>query len=295
LEAEVLNILAYFDVFKHPLTKDEIQNLTLNGDLPQHVENSLKEMVDKGLCYTNGEYFSIQNKIPALVSERQLKEQKARMYFRKLPFYAKIIAATPFVRAVAVSGSLSKNIMMENGDIDYFIICAPNRLWISRTLLILFKKVFLLNSRRFFCVNYFVDENNLVIPDKNIFTAIEISYLLPIYNKDLVRELQEKNSWVKKIIPDFKHPMELQQIGRNNRLKRLIERILHGSLGNILDIFFMKLTLLRWKRKFKNFDSVQFEQTMRTNRGTSKHHPMNYQQKVLEEFDLRMNNLSSKI
>ena len=84
----------------------------------------------------------------------------------------------PFVRGVFLSGSISKGFMSESDDIDYFIITAPGRLWLTRTLLILFKKIFLFNSFRNFCLNYFIDSENLYIPEHNRYTATEIVFLI---------------------------------------------------------------------------------------------------------------------
>ncbi len=91
--------------------------------------------------------------------------------------------------------------MHEDGDIDFFIITKADRLWICRTLLVLYKKVFLLNSRKYFCVNYFVDENNLKIKDKNMFTAIEVKHLLSVYNPELIGHFKEINNWTNEFIP----------------------------------------------------------------------------------------------
>ncbi|MBK8679672.1 MAG: hypothetical protein IPN25_13810 [Sphingobacteriales bacterium] len=41
---------------------------------------------------------------------------------------SKFIGSFPFVRGVLLSGSLSKNRLAADGDIDYFIIAQPNAL-----------------------------------------------------------------------------------------------------------------------------------------------------------------------
>ena len=66
---------------------------------------------------------------------------------------AKFISKFPYIENVSISGALSKNYYNNDGDIDFFLITQPNRLWIARTLLIIYKKMFLLNSRKYFCVN----------------------------------------------------------------------------------------------------------------------------------------------
>ena len=94
---------------------------------------------------------------------------------------ARLIFHFPFTRAIMISGSLSKNYADEASDVDYFIIVKPGRLWIARTLLIIYKRIFLMNSKKYFCVNYFIDEDHLEIEEKNLFTAVELTTLIPIH------------------------------------------------------------------------------------------------------------------
>jgi predicted nucleotidyltransferase len=108
----------------------------------------------------------------------------------------------PYVRAVAVSGSLSKNYADKKADIDFFIITKANRLWIARTILHLFKKfTFLVGKQNFFCMNYFVDEEALVIPEKNIYTGCGDRYMLPVAGTFTLNKFFDKNQWTKKWLP----------------------------------------------------------------------------------------------
>jgi hypothetical protein len=233
-------------------------------------------------------YFGIRPTIVEQVESRRKKEKEAEKYFKHLPFYVKLIKSFPFVKGVAISGSLSKGVMYEDGDIDYFIITAKDRLWICRTLLILFKKIFLLNSRKYFCVNYFVDEDNLQIPDKNIFTAVEISFLLPIYNAALVQQLKVENNWIKEYFPTFQSPIEVKCYEGGSTLKSIGEQLINFLFPDRLDLFLMKLTYKRWSKKFKHFKPEKLELTMRSNRGVSKHHPKDFQNNVLKAYQERL-------
>jgi predicted nucleotidyltransferase len=85
-----------------------------------------------------------------------------------------VIKRFPFVRGVFVTGSLSKNSSDSSSDLDFMVITRKGRLWIARTLLMLFKKIFLLNSYKYFCINFLLSEDNLEIEDKNVFTATEV-------------------------------------------------------------------------------------------------------------------------
>jgi len=281
-----IEVLAYFDIFNHPLTKVEIKNLT-NKDCDRLIKaNVLHEF--KG-------YYSLNKNVKELVVERLKKEKEAEKYIRKLPFFVSLISYFPFVRGIAISGSLSKGVMYSDGDIDYFIVTAANRLWICRSFLVLFKKVFLLNSKKYFCVNYFVDENNLEIPDRNMFTAVEISYLIPVYNNQVMNQLLQKNSWTKDYFSDFQHPFTFPLKTNSRKRKNGLEIIIHDSIANKLDLWLMKKTFKRWSNKFKNFNADKFELTMRTNRGVSKHHPQDFQNKVLKELEDKMLTLKKQL
>ena len=45
-----------------------------------------------------------------------------------------LLKLIPFIRWVCVSGSLSKGVMEEDSDIDFFIIVQKNRLWMVRAI-----------------------------------------------------------------------------------------------------------------------------------------------------------------
>jgi hypothetical protein len=288
-KVQILKLLSYFDIFNHPLAKGELINLCGESENSSSYDIALSELSKTQKCFSTDDFYSPKENITELVTERKNKEKEASKYFKKLPFYTKIIKSFPFVRGIAISGSLSKSVMFNDGDIDYFIVTRANRLWICRSLLIIFKKLFLLNSKKYFCVNYFVDENNLKIIDENIFTAIEITYLAPVYNKDLIEKLKEANNWTKSYFPNFKHPLQFDEFEGHNYFKKIIESLFRGNIGDRIDLFFMKVTYNRWKVKFKHFNPEKFELTMRTNRGVSKHHPLDFQNRVIKEYQERLN------
>lgn len=281
--------LSYFDIFDHPLRLEELKELCLNKSLN---EQELERLIDSGMCFKYNEYISISANIENQVKSRLEKEERAKKYLKKLPLYAKLISKFPFVLGLGISGSLSKNVMQDDGDIDYFVITKKNRLWICRTLLILFKKVFLLNSKKYFCVNYFVDEDNLEIRDKNIFTAIELTYLLPVFNAQIFEKLNRNNTWVSSYFEPIIHPINFKPIERKSYKNHWIESVLGEKLSNKLDLFFMDITIKRWKKKFSHFNADKMELTMRSNRGVSKHHPSDFQNKVLNEYAVRMKELN---
>ncbi len=283
LQHELLEKLAYFAVFKHPLRASELQNALRNYYNYERIEQALIHLQSVKLCFCFDGHYSALGSVKADLTTRLSNEKNAALYFQKLPFYARLIGAFPFVRGVAVSGSLSKGVIHADGDIDYFIITAHNRLWLTRMLLILFKKIFLFNSRKYFCVNYFVSEKHLEIPDKNLFTATEIATLLPVYRPEKVKEFREANSWHHGFYGHFEHPISVNIHPAGKQwLKRFGEWIFNNMLGDVLDIFSMHITVWRWHIKFKTFSRSKFDLTLRSTRNVSKHHPRDFQSVVLD-------------
>ena len=285
----VIRTLLYFDIFGHPLTAQEICRLIQvkeQGD--DETLPAINELEKGGLiCQQDGFYYLNDN--VSGIEKRMQGEARAAKSLRTAKKYSRLIAGFPFVRAIALSGSLSKNYMDPNSDIDYFIITAPGRMWLARTLLILFKKIFLLNSRKYFCVNYFLSEDSLEVPDRNIFTATEIAFLLPTYNYALYGKFRKANAWSGNFLPHFPLRGKSDLITEDKkRFKTFLEKILSGKAGEWLDTYLFRLTLKYWKKKFSHFDEATFDFRLRSRKNVSKHHPLGFQEKVLTGYAEKM-------
>jgi hypothetical protein len=208
---------------------------------------------------------------------------------------ARLIAAFPYIRGVFVSGSLSKHSMRPDSDIDFFLITHPERLWLARTLLVVFKKIFLLNSHKYFCVNYFVDTQHLEIEEKNQFTATEVITLLPLYGQEWYHAFCRKNPWAWRQFPNMPQ-RSVQTVPQHRRswFKRSVEWTFNGRLGDWLDRQAMRVTLMFWKRKFKHFDHQTFNVALKSRRYVSKHHPLYFQEKVLKHLERRMQEINEE-
>lgn len=291
-ELLVLKTMSYFDIFKFPLMAHEIER-SLFSEETMDVEEVLLELMKKGIVFKSGDYYSLRNE-SALVSARIQNEERADRYLKKAPLFVRIISSFPFTRAVFISGSLSKGAVGKKGDIDYFIVTGGERLWLNRTLLILFKKLFLLNSKKFFCINYFVSEEAMEIPDKNQFTATEVAHLIPVYNKEVCDEFMRVNSWYKEFLPNFSRNVDVEILEGQSSMKLKFERWLSGPIGESLDDYFFKLTLNRWRKKFGHMTDEDFALALRSKKYVSKHHPSNFQDAVLSELDMRMSKFTGE-
>jgi hypothetical protein len=294
-ESAVIECLLYFDTFTYPLTLDEIYKFcTVKCESTFTLKSTLNALLNKNLIKQK-ELFYFVNDDESIVERRIKGNKKAQQVMPKAIKYGQFIAQFPFVETVFISGSLSKNYFDENGDVDFFIITKSQRLWLCRSLLVGFKKVFLLNSRKYFCVNYFVGSDSLSIPDKNIFTATEIASLIPINNFNGYANFIEHNQWIYKNLPNFNINKEINAPNLNEtRIKVLGEKLMGNSLGDFADKQLFKLTLSIWQKKFKHFNKTDFDLNMRSRKNVSKHHPSGFQQKVLNSWASNKENFCKK-
>ncbi|MCB0794285.1 MAG: hypothetical protein KDB88_06075 [Flavobacteriales bacterium] len=292
LQASLVRTLAYFDLFDHPLDRDELLGFLDRSASDEALGLALNELRDQGLLQEDQGYFALRDP-SALLNGRIADEARAQKAMDKAMRNARLIGRFPFVQAVFLSGSMSKGRLSDTGDVDYFVITEPGRLWIARTLLMLYKKVFLLNSRRFFCVNYFIDSDHLLIEDRNRFTATELITLMPASGNGLCDRLFEANPWAFELFPNAKVPSGAKDAGPG-RITRSLRHWLSGPFGAGLDRLFMRLTFNRWKRRFGDMGAKDFEIAFRTRSYVSKHHPNHFQHRVLQAHRERIRAVQEK-
>jgi hypothetical protein len=281
-----LKTLLYFDIFNYPLKEDEIVRFS-QSTMPESSSHTLDQLVSQKLIFRLGDFYSIQSN-QELLERRVQGNQLAEKRMKDARKYSKLVFLIPFVRAVLLSGSISKGFMDDKSDIDYFIITKPERLWIVRTTLAIFRRLFLFNSHRNLCTNYFIDTDNLVIPDRNLFTAIEFCTLIPMQGSESIRKLREANEWVKDFLPACNLTEASSPID-NYFFKIILERLFSGRLISKFNLRLMTSTLKYWRKKYgSDLSENDFELAFRSKPGVSKSHPQVFQKKV-------MNRLSQKI
>ena len=296
LAGAILRSLLYFDIFQYPLTLSELYKYCPYKSSVIEISVQLEALQSIGYVKRDGGYYCINSENTSAFVDRKVKGIiEAKRMLKMAGHFSKFISYFPFVRGICLSGSLSKGYADSKSDIDYFIITEPGRLWLCRTILVLFKKLFLFNSHKYFCVNYFIDTNTLEIPDKNTFTATELVSIIPTYNHTLYKQLMLANGWTDKYLPNSTLKKS-ENVGHENTsaIKRFAEKMFSGKLGDKLDDKCFHLTLSQWKKKFKDFDPDQFDLRLRSRKNVSKHHPLGFQEKVLKGIEKQIKDFEDK-
>jgi hypothetical protein len=287
IKKDILATLTYFNLFDYPLRKSEIFIFLGHCDDFREFELALNNLLKESVIYKIGDFFSLNNN-PALAVRRNKGNEKATIMLRKAEKAARLISAFPFVKGVAVSGSLSKYFADDNTDIDFFIITAANRLWIARTFLHIFKKItFLFNMQDLFCMNYFIDEAEPDIVEKNIYTATEIATILPILGNNIFDKFFKANNWIITFFPNkYLNKYPVKEI-RKTWLKHLAEKIFDNRFGNSLDNYLMKLTAKSWNSKTRTnkINSKGMLLSMHVDKHFSKPNPDIFQKRLLQRYE----------
>jgi hypothetical protein len=280
----ILKVLAYFDIFKYPLTKDEIAFFLGQKMHPDEVALWLQQLAGQHLIFRLGDFYSLHNEDS--MRQRRLAGNKLADDMLPLAYrVAGFLYQFPYVRGIGISGSLSKNFAEPGSDIDLFIVTRANRLWIARTCMHLFKKLtFLTGRQHWYCMNYYIDEEALNIEEHNIFTATEIATLIPVAGME---GFFKNNDWVDMYFPNMGgHKKDLRRFHISWH-KRALEWLFDFDW---LDNYLLGLTNKRWMKKEQAHkrNAKGNRMGLRNGKHYSKPNPLFFQQKILEAWHTKV-------
>jgi hypothetical protein len=292
LKNSILKVLVYYELFEYPLLIEEIYCfLDKKVSLFQLREN-LEYLTKNEFIYKIDRFYSLRND-RRLVDKRMLENSRAQSLLLTANKISQFLFRFPFVRGIGISGSLSKNVAGKNADIDYFIITKANRLWIARTIMHFFKKfTFITGHQHWYCMNYYIDEEQLQIEEKNIFIATELMTLIPVCGNESMNKFFHSNDWAKTYFPNygFKGTDSLNTASPG-KIKRLIETVFNNNMGDLLDNYFMNLTTRRWisKEKKQKLNAKGNRMGLKTSKHYCKPNPAFFHEKLLARFNSRLN------
>lgn len=297
IEKSILKVLVYFDIFHYPLTSQEIKSFLDRSVVDKDFTKTIDELVLAKKIFRLDEFYALQND-PSLIERRKKGNEQAAILLMKARQIASRLYKFPYIKAIGVSGSVSKNFADEHADIDYFIITKANRLWIARTLLHLFKKSpFVKNSDRHYCMNYFIDEAELLIEEKNIYTATEVFTLIPVAGNGRMKKFFLANEWSHSYFPNRSLPPVKEDVKRSRSwLKNLAESFLNNKLGDWLDNYFMKLTTKRWKKKEEEqkLNTKGERMGLKTSKHCSKPNPIFFHDWFMSKYERRLEEMEKE-
>jgi hypothetical protein len=234
LERAIVQSVAYADVFDYPLTADEIHRYLIGVQASRgDVRNALASSRPTELSRT-GRYFTLAGRESA-VETRRARAASAADYWQRAVRYGREMSNLPFVRMVAVTGALAMD-NMADGDIDYLVITEPGRLWLCRALIVGLVRVAALKGTEL-CPNYFLSERAMVLTERNLFTAHEVTQMVPLAGLSTYQQLRELNRWTESFLPNAAGaPRRVASAEPSRpRTRRIVERTLRSRMCSPLE------------------------------------------------------------
>ena len=234
--------LFYARLFGQNLTKEQLwQRLLKNKNKKilskNDFEKEIKTFVDQGLLKTDQEKRLFWE--PKKSDDDQNEGKKN--FFKKLVLAqesAEIIKKIPFVKGIAVTGSIAGENCQKNDDLDFLIITEKNRIYLGRFfcyLLAMIKQKKRRNNHEInsWCFNLFLDESQLIIPlnKRNLYGASQLKLMKPLWEKDdCLKRLKQENFWLNDWLNEQQAELKIME-------KETLKEKNLGQKKNILENF----------------------------------------------------------
>ena len=263
LLAAVLATLAYPDLLHLPLTSMEAWRYLLRPNGPdgpaaggmrkqgeagrlRDVEDALSQLVARGHVETRHGFYYFPGR-EGLVEDRITKHARSQEKWARLRRIAVWWQALPFLRGVAVTGSLALENPGPESDLDVLVIAAPNRVWTVRCFLTVFLDVFRLRrrprgvTRDRVCLNHYLSADVLAFPYRSLYTALEYARAVPLLGESVCQAFRAANrpwmtEYLIRVFPDaVSHQKTLRPTATLVVCQRVAERLLTGVVGDRLE------------------------------------------------------------
>ena len=193
LESLVLATVAYTHQFHYPLSAQEVkQRLLSSGALKTlgfksvttasiyttaKITQVLDRLVRRKKLLKHGDWYSLNT--PEAASDYKLRRQRARQHYKRRSQFAnlvQVLSQVPWVWGVALTGSSAMANAPANADIDVLIVTAPQRLWLTRAVVLFLSWWHRQRGKNGWCFNLWLEPSELALaPEKQgVYEAYEL-------------------------------------------------------------------------------------------------------------------------
>lgn len=247
----VAGTLAWFGVLGRPLRLTEIKRLLLKRTATeQEIKETLHELGD-AVTKRDGYYSPAGTKVsyPTPVNERwfRYKWWRARLA-------AGILGWIPFIELVTVANTLADRTASKDSDIDVFIVVRHGRLFIVRTLSVIYLQLAGLrrhgkriNNRvclTFYVTDRYQDLSDTAFKPYDIYLAYWVAGLTSLLAQPkAMHRLLKANAWAGELVPEYATPRPPAQ--QPSWAARLGQLLLDNPVGDFLERAAAKFWLKR--------------------------------------------------
>jgi hypothetical protein len=284
-EAAILRTVLYSSLFEYPLTLDELRRTLLQSTQSEaEVLRTYRgsALLQSSIEFQDGVFFPRGK--AAWIGQRRRREVRSLAFLRRHERLLRLVAALPFVRLVALSGSLAVLNADRRADLDLFVITRGRRAWLATLLVVLLTK--LIGRRRVVCLNFVMTDDRLALDQSDLFTANQIIHLRAVAGRETYREFLRANPFAQHFYPNFdpaavEPPLTVELRPWALRVKALIERCANApslALDTLSRAVYGRY--LRWRAR-----SWASPEQVRLSPFSLKLHTRSHRRAVLDRFD----------
>lgn len=193
LESLVMATVAYTHQFHYPLSAREVQQRLLSpgalktlgfktkplGTVPTTTEITqvLARLVRRKKLVRVGQWYGLA--LSAAAVDVKLRRRRARLHRLRQPLFdqlTRVLSRVPWVWGVALTGSSAMANAPADADIDVLIITAPQRLWLTRAVVLWLSWWHRQRGKGGWCFNLWLEPSELALaPEKQgVYEAYEL-------------------------------------------------------------------------------------------------------------------------
>jgi hypothetical protein len=194
--------VAYGSIFDYPLTRDEVYRFVMApGGTREEVDAAIDDELGRGNGLESDGRFLYPSGRFSLVSTRLRRAVCARQAWVHARRYARLIWMLPYVRMVAITGSLAMDNVDDGDDIDLMIVTEPGRLWMTRAMILVIVR-FARVRGHVLCPNYILSSRALTLQQRDSYAAHELAQMHPIHGGHIAKRLWTENLWCRDFLPN---------------------------------------------------------------------------------------------
>ena len=200
-EIAIARSVIYASLFDYPLTLEQLHHALVESDQTRPEILAVyegSELLQDLVEYRDGFFFPIGR--GDLVAERRRREARSDLFLERHRVALRLICALPFVRLVALSGSIAHRNLEPDGDLDLFIVTRGPRVWMVTVMLLVLTR--LLRRRRTICANFVLADSHLAVDQQDLFTANQVIHLRPLAGAELLERFRAANPFVERCYPN---------------------------------------------------------------------------------------------
>ncbi len=294
MEKAILKTLVYANLFDYPMKAWEIHKWLIGKQAnTKDLEKGLVRLIKKDKVGFYQDFYFLNDR-KMIVRKRKNREQISARFFLKAKLLAQVLRIIPWIKLIGVSGGLAVFNADKNDDIDLIVISSPNRVWLTRLLVISLLdflgvrrrvRMDVVQSRGKICTNLFLEATKLAQTKRNLFIAHEVLQMKILWQReDIYSQYLMENSWAFGFLPNwatasnlnFKMPKAKRKTGRsfgNNRLNFFLNRI------------------ESWAKLFQLKVMIKPKGVERIEQGALYFHPKDYSSEILLAYITRIKNI----